>query len=92
VSSFSPAPPAGTYVGLGFTHIDVESVAKGTAWVSIDGVTGVHALPPGRPGGKAGSLVASEDSAYDYIYLVQAYTASLPHRPGQLPSAGKASP
>ncbi|MET0937489.1 MAG: hypothetical protein ABWX83_15965 [Luteibacter sp.] len=92
ISAFSPALPAGTYVGPGFTHIDVESVDKGTAWVNINGDTGVHALVGSHPDEKPGTLVPSNDDAYDFVYLVPAFTASLPHLPGQLPPAGKVSP
>lgn len=91
-SEFSPQPPAGNYLGPGFTHIALSNVKKGTAWVSINGVTGVHELSANRPDETPGTLIASTDRAYDYIYLLPTYTASLPHRPGQLPSTGKASP
>lgn len=72
--------PAGIYAGREIVHVDLRSVADGTAWVCLTANCGVHELR-GSPENEPGTLTAGHWAGHDFVYWLPSSTASPPKLP-----------
>lgn len=80
--------PAGKYVGPDVVHVDLMTVAGGTAWTCLSSDCGLHARPGmGAMAGEAGTLTDGKWDGHDFIYWLPGSTASPPKLSPEPPAA-----